>query len=94
MTYLCNKPVRKLDRMLVLFANGRSLNTFQAKEEGDTCLHTTVSDLQARHGIRFSRQWEEVPNRFGTKTRVLRYWLQGQDLQRACQIVAARRASA
>ncbi|MES3008400.1 MAG: hypothetical protein V4751_11590 [Pseudomonadota bacterium] len=83
----------KLDRMLSTFAKGEKLNTFAAKELGDTCLHTTVSDLQQRHGVRFTREWQTVEGRFG-KTRVRVYWLQGEDLQRACQIVAARRASA
>ncbi len=82
--------VGKLQRMLSVFATGMRLNTFQAKELGDTCLHTTVSDLQARHSISFSRQWEKVLNRFGTETRVLRYWLEGINLERAQAIINGR----
>jgi hypothetical protein len=78
----------KLQRMLSVFASGTSLNTFQAKEIADTCLHTTISDLQARHGITFSRQWETVTNRYGTKTRVLRYRLVDANLERAQTIIS------
>ncbi len=80
--------VGKLKRMLSVFASGMRLNTFQAKELGDTCLHTTVSDLQARHNITFARQWEKIRNRFGTETRVLRYWLEGVNLERAQAIIS------
>lgn len=75
----------KLIRMLSVFVSGASLNTFDAKEIGDTCLHSTVSDLQKRYGIKFSRAWEGVLNKYGTVTRVLRYNLDGADLERARQ---------
>lgn len=81
------KPLGKLDRMLSVFASGMSLNTFQAKELGDTCLHTTVSSLQARHCLTFDRSNEKIKNRFGSYTRVMRYWLSGHDLERAQQII-------
>jgi len=80
--------VGKLQRMLSVFASGMRLNTFQAKELGDTCLHTTISDLQARHNVTFSRQWEKIKNRFGTETRVLCYWLEGVNLERAQAIIS------
>jgi len=82
--------VGKLARMLCVFASGISLNTFEAKEAGDTCLHTTIRDLQARHGITFTRQWEKIKNRFGTETRVLRYWLEDVSLERAQAIINGR----
>lgn len=83
------KPKRagKLDLMLNAFANGSHLNRFQAERLGDHCLHTTVSDLQLRHSIRFSRKWVKVPNRFGSRTRVMSYWLDGEDLIKASEIV-------
>ena len=79
----------KLDQMLATFAKGEKLNTFAARELGDTCLHTTVSGLQRRHGVSFSRDWQTVPGRFGS-VRVRVYWLQGEDLQKARRIVKAR----
>ncbi len=80
----------KLFRMLSTFAKGEKLNTFAARDLGDTCLHTTVSDLQLRHGVKFSRDWQTIDGRFGS-VRVRVYWLQGEDLQRARQIVTACR---
>lgn len=82
----------KLKRILCEFAGGVSLNTFQAKELGDTCLHTTVSDLQTRYGLRFERATEKISNRFGTTSRVMRYWLQGAELEKAQAIATGRQA--
>lgn len=82
--------VGKLPRMLCVFASGMSLNTFQAKEMGDTCLHTTVSDLQARYGVHFERESEKISNRFGTTSRVMRYWLAGEQLEKAQAIINGR----
>ena len=80
----------KLARMLSTFAKGEKLNTFAARDLGDTCLHTTVCDLQQRHGVKFSRDWQTVTGRFG-KARVRVYWLQGEDLEKARNIVAGLR---
>lgn len=80
------KPGKEL-RMLALFAAGHSLNRFQAEQYGDHCLPTTISDLQKRYGIEFKRQQENVPTRFGRPTRVSRYWLEGDHLEKARQFV-------
>lgn len=76
------KAPGKLDRMLSLFSKGYRLNTFQARDHGDSCLHTTVSTLQSRHGIKFSRDWQSLSGRFGP-VRVRRYWLEGKSLEKA-----------
>jgi hypothetical protein len=86
-TEITSMKVGKLSRMLSVFASGMKLNTFQAKEEGDTCLHSTISDLQVRYGISFTREWEWVENRFGTQTRVLRYWLEGENLEKSKAVI-------
>lgn len=52
-----------------------SLNRFEAERIGDHCLHTTVSTLSGKYGLRFERDWEAVPTRFGVRARVKRYWL-------------------
>ncbi len=49
-----------------------SLNTFEAIALGDTCLNTTVSILKGK-GLNVVSEWENVPNRFGGKTKVKRY---------------------
>lgn len=73
----------KLDSMFYRFALGEKLHRFSAEIVGDHCLPTTVSDLQKRHGIRFERKFIQVPNRFGSKTSVMLYWLQDDSLTKA-----------
>lgn len=79
----------KLYRILSTFAKGEKLNTFAARDLGDTCLHSTVSTLQNRHGLNIARDWQTVPGRFGD-SRVRVYWIEGEDLQKARRIVTAR----
>ncbi len=66
----------------------RGYNTFEASRElGDSCLHTSVSTYENQHGLKVSRRWETVRNRFGTNTRVMRYWLEGDSIEKAHQLV-------
>jgi len=62
------------------FLEGLSLNRFEAEALGDHCLHSTVSDLVHKLGLEIPREWEEVPNRFGSTTRVKRYWFSESDI--------------
>lgn len=78
----------KEHRILALFAEGMRLNRFQAARHGDTCLNTTISDLQRRYGFSFARDWQQVTSRGGHAVRVRRYWLAGDALERARVIVA------
>lgn len=73
----------KLVSMLHRFAEGKQYHRFSAEVVGDHCLPTTISDLQKRHSIYFERKFVQVPNRFGTKTSVMLYWLQGDSLAKA-----------
>ena len=73
----------KLLSMYYRFAMKAKLHRFQAEKLGDHCLPTTISDLQAEYGIRFAREFVKVRNRFGTKTNVMMYWLEGKDLAKA-----------
>jgi len=79
----------KLNAMLRLFADGERLHRFQAERIGDHCLPTSVSDLQIKHLIKFSRERVKVPNRFGSGTSVCEYWLEGDQLQKAREITGA-----
>lgn len=81
------KPPGKLDSMFARFATGDRLHRFQAEKIGDHCLHTTVSSLQAKYSLKFSRQWVKVSNRFGSDTRVMMYWLEGDNLLRAQKVM-------
>jgi hypothetical protein len=80
------KTVTKLDRILAILANGRSLNRFEAERIDDHCLHSTISTLQGKHGLYFTREMEKVPNFLGEQTSVMRYWLEGDQLQLAREI--------
>ena len=76
----------KLKFMLEQFAKGAHLHRFQAEPLGDHCLHTTISDLQTKHGIYFNRVTIQVPTRFNKPAKVKLYWLQGENLEKAKQI--------
>lgn len=80
------KKMGKLDSMLRRFAAGRHFNRFQAERVGDHCLPTTISDLQKKYTLWFSRKLVKVPNSFGTETTVSEYWLEGESLERANSI--------
>lgn len=58
--------------MIAAILRARSLNTFEAIREGDTCLHSTVSTLRCL-GYVIHDQWEDVETRFGRTVRVKRY---------------------
>lgn len=64
----------KEKRILMLLKKG-SLNRFEAEKHGDHCLPSTVSILKKK-GYSISSHMEKVPNRFGGKTSVKRYYIQ------------------
>lgn len=70
----------KLASMFYRFAEGMQYHRFSAEKVGDHCLPTTISDLQKRHSIYFNRRFIKVPNRFGSETSVMLYWLQDESL--------------
>ena len=80
----------KEESMLIHFAQGKRLHRFSAERLADHCLPTTVSDLQRKHSITFSREWIEVQNRFNRPTRVKLYFLEGENLSKAQRIVYRR----
>jgi hypothetical protein len=80
----------KEESMLIHFAQGKRLHRFSAERLADHCLPSTVSSLQRKYSIEFSREWVEVQNRFKKKTRVKLYYLQGEDLLKAQAIVSGR----
>lgn len=66
----------------------RSLNRFEAERLGDHTLHSTVSTLSNHYGIQFRREWENVPNSFGGKTRVVRYSIPASEREKALLVLA------
>jgi len=71
--------------MLHHFAREKHLHRFQAEHPPylDHCLHSTVSALQKNYGLYFSRKRVNVPNRAGSETSVMLYWLEGVSLNKA-----------
>lgn len=65
----------KQSRILAHLLAGESLNRFDAERLGDHCLPTTISSLTSRFGLLFQHEPEQVPNRFGGLTRVVRHSL-------------------
>ncbi|NYT67703.1 helix-turn-helix domain-containing protein [Pusillimonas noertemannii] len=65
--------MRKQD-VIASILRERSLNTFEAIQEGDTCLHSTVATLRGL-GYVITDRWEDVETRFGRTVRVKRYRL-------------------
>jgi hypothetical protein len=59
--------------------DGNSLNRFEAFDLGCSCLNSFISATSDGHGFEFPRKLEKVPNRFGSETSVMRYWLSGDD---------------
>jgi len=70
-----NKASTKFERILTHLLAGNSLHRFSAEAIGDHALPSTISTFSNLHGIKFDRDWIEVPNRFGSTTRVMSYRL-------------------
>ena len=60
-----------------LYQRGNAgINTLEAKAcYQDTCLHTTISQINRVFNIKPERQYETLMNRDGRPTRFMRYWL-------------------
>jgi hypothetical protein len=81
------KPTKQR-AMLERFASGERFHRFEAERVGDHCLPSTVSEIETKYQISFSREWVAVRNRFGTSTRVVRYGLENESLAKARAIVS------
>jgi hypothetical protein len=62
----------------------RSYNRFQAERLiHDYCLHSTVSAIQNNHNIEVCRKLETGPGFQGIATKVCRYWIAPENVERA-----------
>ena len=76
----------KSDRVLAAFLTGQSFNRFEAgRVLFDSCLNSTVSTLERRHGVTISREFEQVPCFGGNKATVKRYWIYPKERERIKQ---------
>ncbi len=81
-------PTSKTGRVFAALMTGNSYNLFEAALElHDRSLHSTVSTLQNKYGIKISRAYEYIPVFGGTKTRCCRYWI---DLDERMRILIER----
>lgn len=53
---------------------------------GDTCLHSTIANIEREYRIRVERVMVKVPTRYGS-TRVAKYWLGGEARQQARKVL-------
>ena len=80
------KVPTKKKRVLIALTE-RSFNRFEAEQLlSDHCLHSTVSTLQNRHGIEIQRKFETVPGFRAIPTRVCRYWVTPENIEKALKI--------
>jgi len=82
------KPLNKTARILKVMVDGGSLNRFEAEQIGDHCLNSTISTLSNSYELTFIRSWERVPNRWGSKTSVIRYSLRRSEVEKARVVMA------
>lgn len=80
----------KISRILTILASGRSINRFEAEPLGDHCLHSTVSAIERRYGIRVDRREEVIAGYAGHPTRCCRYWLSHDEAIRAGSLLGVR----
>lgn len=91
-TARATQPPRKWARILRAFLEGRRLNRFDAyRELRDSCLNTTVSQLE-RRGLMIQRKDETVPGAYGP-VHCCRYWLAPESIERARELLQARGAA-
>jgi hypothetical protein len=80
------KRARIVERFIALGEAG--MNCFEAANRyGEYVLRSTVSDLWRDFGLWFEREPESVPNQFGTKTECVRYFLRGEQIERARELL-------
>ena len=72
-----NSNTKKIKLLAEFVSLGElGMNCFEAAiYHGDYVLRTTVSELQRDCGLEFSRKYEQVPNKYGSLTSCVRYWL-------------------
>lgn len=70
------RPTPKIYRVLDRLASGASLNRWQAAFElSDSCLHSTVAEIEGRFRLRVDRSPEVVRGYQGAPAHCKRYWL-------------------
>ena len=86
---LLDKAPTKIARVLAyLLVPCNSLNRFEAELLGDHCLNSTVAKLAHSYGLKFQRQPEKVPNRWGAPCDVTRYSLPESQHKHARTVLA------
>lgn len=85
------KPATKWRRVLAALADGRRLHRFQAERQlHDHCLHSTISAISQKTGLRIERRTIEVAGYMGLPVRVSQYWLADDERRRARAILRGR----
>lgn len=84
---LANAPT-KIARVLVYLRHCGTLNRFEAARlVGDTCLNSTIPDLEGSYGLQFHHIPEKCPNNWGAPCDVMRYQLPLCAFERADRVL-------
>lgn len=82
------RPTPKIKRVLQALASGQSLNRWDAARNlRDSCLNSTIAEIEGRLGLTISRHWETVPGYAGVPTRCCRYHLAPEQLLAAQRLL-------
>lgn len=82
----CTKTTKTRTTLSYLMRGPR--HRFHAERWGDHALHSTVSSLEHEFGIGIERVWTEVPNSFGSRTRVKLYSVSDTSRELAVRVLA------
>ena len=76
------KRTRVICWLYLISVRGYVGTRFDALSISDSCLNSTISDIQKFHGIQIDRRWTKRQSKFGPID-CAEYWLQGEGLEKA-----------
>lgn len=81
---LLNNAPTKISRVLTYLRHFGSLNRFEAARlVGDSCLNSTIPELEGSYGLVFMHVPEKSPNNWGSPCEVMRYSLPVAEYEKA-----------
>lgn len=86
---MTSKPV-KWRRILEVLVRGERLNRFQAARLGDSCLNSTICDIE-NHGVPVKRRAIKLPGYNGLPVRCNEYWIASADIELARRVLRGPR---
>ena len=82
MRFQSTKELLKVQKIAAILCYIDTVNKFLMEQYGDHSLAASVQAIQERYGVKISREYESVPNRFTDKPAIVkRYWLDAAERQ-------------